>query len=74
MYPEALDDWDGPVPEVPVEWQQVHVKFRENTYNFIVDHIAKTMAAQRVARGVPAADTAEDIEEYEDFLQSSDGE
>jgi DNA-directed RNA polymerase III subunit RPC1 len=73
MYPEALEGTDEEVPEVPLEWQQVHVKFRENTYNFVVD-IAQTMAAQRVSRGVPAADTQEDIEEYEDFLQSSDRE
>lgn len=74
MYPEALEDSDEKVPAVPTEWKQVHVKFRENTYNFVVDKIAKTMAEQRVARGVPAADTMEELEEYEDFLQSSDRE
>ncbi|EJT46834.1 DNA-directed RNA polymerase iii largest subunit [Trichosporon asahii var. asahii CBS 2479] len=60
------------IPEVPVEWRQVHVKFRENTYKFIVDKIVNTMAAQREARGVPAALTKEEIEEYEDFLDPHD--
>ncbi|KAL1407575.1 DNA-directed RNA polymerase III subunit C1 (rpo31) [Vanrija albida] len=61
-----------PVIEVPREWQQVHVKFRENTYKFVLDHVVKTMAAQREARGVPAADTAESMEEYEELLESDD--
>ncbi|BEI84854.1 hypothetical protein CcaverHIS002_0502550 [Cutaneotrichosporon cavernicola] len=57
---------------IPQEWQQVHVKFREDTYHFINDNIAKKMAEQRERRGVPAADTREAAEEYEDFLQSPD--
>lgn len=50
----------------------MHVKFRENTYKFIVDKIVNKMAAQREARGVPAALTKEEIEEYEDFLDPHD--
>jgi DNA-directed RNA polymerase III subunit RPC1 len=73
MYPEVLEETGEEVPEVPTEWRQVHVQFRQNTYNFIMG-VAKKIAAQRVKRGVPAADTAEDIDEYEDFLQSSDRE
>ncbi|KAL7421304.1 DNA-directed RNA polymerase III subunit C1 (rpo31) [Cryptotrichosporon argae] len=71
IYPEAATA-AGVEAEVPPEWQQVHQKFRENTYNFIVDKVMRPMAEQRVARGVPAADTIDEMEEYEDFLESSD--
>nr|XP_019049688.1 DNA-directed RNA polymerase III subunit RPC1 [Kwoniella bestiolae CBS 10118]OCF28618.1 DNA-directed RNA polymerase III subunit RPC1 [Kwoniella bestiolae CBS 10118] len=53
-------------------WEGCHEKYRETTYNFIIDKIVKTMVNQRVARGLPDADDKAMAEEYEDLLVSSD--
>ena len=61
------------VPKVQLleGWEGCHDKFRENTYNFIVGKIVRAMADQRLARGVPPAETPEEAEEYD--LDSTDG-
>ncbi|RSH83323.1 uncharacterized protein EHS24_007001 [Apiotrichum porosum] len=60
------------IPAVPAEWQQVETKYRENTFLFVINGIVKPMAVQRAARGMPSADTADGIEEYEELLRSDD--
>lgn len=87
IYPEILEEEEEQkplgrnqkrkkvyVPPVPKEWEQVHAKYRENTYKFVVEEIANAMAAQREARGVPAADTKESMEEYGELLDATDRE
>ncbi|WVF65454.1 hypothetical protein IAT40_000182 [Kwoniella sp. CBS 6097] len=60
------------IPALPKEWEGCHIKFREITYNFIMDKIVKTMINQRIARGLPDADDKAMAEEYEDLLTSDD--
>ena len=64
-----------PKPQAPFapQWAGCHQKYRENTYQFIMDKIVKAMAAQRLARGLPPADTVENAEEYEDMLEPQEG-
>ncbi|KAK8843986.1 hypothetical protein IAR55_006779 [Kwoniella newhampshirensis] len=67
IYPESI------VPPSPQPFKRgCHTKYRENTYNFIVDKIVKAMVIQRQARGIPDADDAAMAEEYEDLLTSDD--
>lgn len=78
IYPEsrltARQRANGTRSVIPVEWEGCHDKFRQDTYNFIINNIVKTMADQRLARGIPLADTVETAEEYEDMLVSTDRE
>jgi len=79
IYPEA-----APVPKrrrrpdvkprklSPV-WEGCHEKYREDTYMFILDKIVKIMSAQRLSRGLPPAETPEDVAEYGDLLNPDDG-
>ncbi|TYJ54876.1 hypothetical protein B9479_004468 [Cryptococcus floricola] len=60
------------IPAVPQEWQGCHYKFREITYQFVVDKIVKPMMQQRLMRGLPDADDEEMAEEYESLLNSDD--
>ncbi|WVN88031.1 uncharacterized protein L203_103230 [Cryptococcus depauperatus CBS 7841] len=62
----------SPIPELPKEWEGCHIKFREITYQFVMDRIVKTMVNQRLARGLPDADNEEMAEEYEALLNSDD--
>jgi DNA-directed RNA polymerase III subunit RPC1 len=55
-------------------WDGCHSKYRENTYNFIKDKVVGVMVKQRVTRGLPAADNAEEAEEYQADLDSDDRE
>ena len=48
------------------------MKYREVTFNFIMDKIVKPMAAQRLARGLPPGESVEEEEEYD--LECSDRE
>lgn len=61
-------------PPSPVEvadgWKQVHLKFRENTYQFITTKIVRAMADQRLARGLPPGESAIEAENYS--LDASD--
>ena len=80
IYPEAIA-----VPEtklrrgkpliatLPPEWEGCHLKYRENTYNFIAEKIVKVMADQRLAHAMPGAETQEEANEYEDLLVPRDG-
>ncbi len=40
---------------------------------FILDKIVKIMSAQRLSRGLPPAETPEDVAEYGDLLNPDDG-
>ncbi|RSH95176.1 hypothetical protein EHS25_000262 [Saitozyma podzolica] len=53
-------------------WEGCHEKYRENTYNFIIKSIVKAMADQRLARGLPPADTMEEADEYQELLDPSE--
>jgi len=61
-------------PQPPIEmlegWAALHSKFREDTYNFIETKIVKAMADQRLRRGLPPAEDAQDAENYS--LDASD--
>jgi DNA-directed RNA polymerase III subunit RPC1 len=59
-----------PVVEMLAGWDYIHAKFREDTFKFIVTKIVKAMADQRLARGLPPAEDAEDAENYS--LDASD--
>jgi hypothetical protein len=63
-----------PPPQPPIEmlegWSALHSKFREDTYNFIETKIVKAMADQRLRRGLPPAEDAQDAENY--ALDASD--
>jgi DNA-directed RNA polymerase III subunit RPC1 len=63
-----------PPAQEPIEmlegWSALHSKFREDTYNFIETKIVKAMADQRLARGLPPAEDAQDAENYS--LDASD--
>jgi hypothetical protein len=55
----------APKPPPRLEgWDVIHGKFREDTFNFIVAKIVKAMADQRLARGLPPAEDAQDAENY----------
>ena len=45
-------------------WSALHSKFRQDTYNFIETKIVKAMADQRLRRGLPPAEDAQDAENY----------
>jgi DNA-directed RNA polymerase III subunit RPC1 len=53
-------------------WEGCHEKYRENTFGFIKNKIVKAMSDQRLRRGVPPGDSAEEAEEYS--LDASDRE
>jgi len=53
-------------------WSALHSKFRQDTYTFIETKIVKAMADQRLARGLPPAEDAQDAENYS--LDSADRE
>jgi DNA-directed RNA polymerase III subunit RPC1 len=63
-----------PPAQQPIEmlegWSALHSKFREDTYNFIETKIVKAMADQRLRRGLPPAEDAQDAENYS--LDASD--
>jgi DNA-directed RNA polymerase III subunit RPC1 len=63
-----------PPPQPAIEmlegWGALHSKFRLDTYNFIETKIVKAMADQRLARGLPPAEDAQDAENYS--LDSTD--
>jgi hypothetical protein len=61
-------------PDVPPSWIDCHLKYRQNTRDFILKQIVQPMVDQRTARGLPPADTAYNMEEYEDLLMSDDRE
>ncbi len=54
------------------DWIGCHEKYRENTFSFIQQKIAKSMAAQRLAHGLPPADTPEMAAEYAHMLHGLD--
>jgi DNA-directed RNA polymerase III subunit RPC1 len=55
----------APKPPPMLEgWDVLHGKFREDTFKFIVSKIVKAMADQRLARGLPPAEDAQDAENY----------
>lgn len=49
-------------------WEGCHLKYRENTFKFIKKQIVDVMASQRMARGLPPADSQAEAEEYQDQL------
>lgn len=53
-------------------WEGCHVRYRENTFNFIKDSIVRVMADQRAVRGLPRADVAKEAEEYQNDLDPED--
>ena len=63
-----------PPPQEVIEmlpgWSALHSKFRQDTYKFIESKIVKAMADQRLARGLPPAEDAQDAENYS--LDSAD--
>jgi len=63
-----------PPAQEPIEmlegWSALHSKFRLDTYNFIETKIVKAMADQRLRRGLPPAEDAQDAENYS--LDASD--
>jgi len=63
-----------PPAQEPIEmlegWAALHSKFRLDTYNFIETKIVKAMADQRLRRGLPPAEDAQDAENYS--LDASD--
>lgn len=62
----------GLPPKVQVQegWKDIHSKFRENTYQFIVTKIVRAMADQRLARGLPPGESVVEAENYS--LDASD--
>lgn len=63
----------APKPPPMLEgWEIIHHKFRFDTFSFIVAKIVKAMADQRLARGLPPAEDAQDAENYS--LDSTDCE
>ena len=53
-------------------WEGCHEKYRGDTFTFIVQKIVRCMADQRLARGLPPADTAENADEYDGLLDPDD--